>query len=112
MKQIFIVLALITGVHFTGAAQDSKTKLDRSDYKRKVEHKGSHHTAFYSHASHRRYVAHHYRRHRPLHRHIAYRRHVYHRHYAHARHHINSRPVAHYKKIKVDRKKGDYKAKA
>lgn len=111
MKQLITMIVLIAGVHLTSAAQDSKTKVDGSDYKRKVEHKGTHHTASYSRGFHRSYATHHYRRHRPMHRHYAFRRHIYHRHYAHYRHHSYSRPVVHYKKIKREGKKGDYKVK-
>jgi len=111
MKQLIIVAFLIAGFHMISAAQDSKTKVEGSEYKRKVEKDGTHHTAMYSPGLHKRYVAHHYRRHHPVHRHVAYRRHAYHRHVAYHRKHAYSKPVAHYKKIKGDNKKGEYKVK-
>jgi len=109
MKQLIFVLVLIGGIHMIGAAQESqqKVKVEGSGYKKKTETKGTHHTAMYSQASHRGHVAHHY----PVHRHLAYRRHVYHRHVAYHRKHVYSKPVVHYKKIKGESKKGEYKAK-
>src|SRR5690348_13330319 len=111
MKQLIFVIFLLAGVHFIGAAQDAKTKVDGSDYKRKVEGKGTHHTAMYAQGTRKSYATHHYyHRHHSTHRHVAYRRHSYHSHVAYKRHHY-SKPVAHYKKVKSEGKKGDYKAK-
>ena len=114
MKQLIFILALILGFHVIGVAQDSKekVKVDGSDYKKKVETDGTHHTAMFSPRSHKGYVAHHYARHRPMHRHITYRRHAYHSYVIHHRRHIHRRSVAHYKKVKRENKKGEYKAKA
>src|ERR1043165_836959 len=111
MKQLIFAILLIAGVHLTSTAQDSKTKVDGSDYKKKVEHKGTHHTAMYSHGSTRSYAAHHYRRHSPVHKHVAYRRHAYHKHIVHNNKHVYSKPVVHYKKVKGEGKKGEYKVK-
>jgi len=111
MKQLIFAIFLLTGVHLIGVAQDSKTKVEGSDYKKKVENKGTHHTAMYAHGANRSYVAHHYRRHSPVHRHVAYRRHSYHTHIAYNRRHAYSKPVVHYKKIKGENKKGEYKIK-
>jgi hypothetical protein len=111
MKRLIIIALLIAGIHMISAAQDSKTKVEGPGYKQKVEKEGTHHTAMYSQGLHRSYAAHHYRTHRPVHRHMAYRRHVYHRHVAYHRRHGYSKPVAHYKKIKGENKKGEYKVK-
>ena len=114
MKKIIFFILLLAGVHFVSTAQDSKTKVDGSDYKRKVDAKSTHHsahTAMYSHGVRRSYAAHHYRTHHPLHRHYAYRKHTYHRHIAHTRRHVYGKPVVHYKKVKGEGKKGEYKAK-
>jgi hypothetical protein len=113
MKQLICSIFLIAAVHLTSTAQDSKTKVDGSDYKKKVDHKGTHYTAMYSQGSTRSYATHHYRRHRPVHRHVghvAYRRHSYHKHIAH-HHHVYGKPVVHYKKVKGEARKGEYKAK-
>ena len=114
MKQLIFILALILGFHVIGVAQDSKAevKVDGSDYKKKAETEGIHHTAMYSPSSHRGHVVHYYARHRPTHRHISYRRHVYHRHVIHHKRHIHRKPTIHYKKVKRENKKGEYKAKA
>jgi hypothetical protein len=114
MKQLMFILVLMLSFHVIGMAQDSKvkTKVDGSEYKKKVETEGIQHTAMYSPSSHRGHVVHHYARHRPTHRHITYRRHVYHRHVIHHKRHIHRRPSIHYKKVKRDYKKGEYKAKA
>lgn len=111
MKQLIFVIFLLAGIHLVATAQDTKTKVDGADYKKKVENKGTHHTAMYSQGSHRSYAAHHYRRHIAAHRHMAYRRHVYHRHLAHTRKHVYGKPVVHYKKVKAERKSGEYKVK-
>jgi hypothetical protein len=111
MKKLIFVIFLLAGIHLIGTAQDSKTKVEGSDYKKKVENKGTHHTAMYGQGSTSGHVAHHYRRHSTGHRHIAYRRHVYHKHIVHNRKHVYSKPVAHHKKIKEDNKKGEYKVK-
>lgn len=114
MKQIVLILALMVGFHMISAAQESKekTKVDGSTYKKKVEYDKNHHTAMYSPNSRKHYVVHHYARRRPVDRHLAYRRHVYHSYASHHRRYIHSKPVAHYKKVKVDNKKGEYKVKA
>ncbi len=111
MKQLILILVLTGGVRLTGVAQDSKTKAEGADYKKKVEHKGTEHTAMYSPGARRHHMAHRYRTHNTVHRHVASRRHVYHRHIAHNRRHVYSKPVVHYRKIKRDNKKGEYKAK-
>jgi len=114
MKQLVFILALIVGFHMAGVAQDSKekVKVDGSDYKKKAETEGIHHTAMYSPGSHRVHTVHYYARHRPTHRHITYRRHVYHGHVIHHKRHIHRKPAIHYKKVKRENKKGDYKEKA
>jgi len=40
MKQLIFVIFLLAGIHFVGASQDVKTKVDGSDYKKKVESNG------------------------------------------------------------------------
>jgi len=89
---IFFLL-LVLGIGITAIAQSSeksKTKIEGNGYKKKTKIEGNTHAVIVS--PHKRRIYHHHAKKHPVIRH-------------------KRRPVHHYKKMKIENKKGDYKAK-